>query len=87
LPWPEVTRLVLRRRAALRSRGRDHPLDPAIFDHPPEQLFDMLADIRNEPTWQPDVPVGKLTDGLVGPGSRFRDIYKGLADLDVEIAE
>src|SRR4051812_33858374 len=48
----------------------------------------MLADIRNEPKWQPDVSsVEKLTDGPVGQGTRFRGSYKGLGDLDVEISE
>lgn len=63
-------------------------LVPARFDHPPEQLFDMLADSRNEPKWQPDVrSVEKVTEGDVGPGTRFRAAYKGLGDLDVQITE
>jgi hypothetical protein len=63
-------------------------LEPAHFDHPPEQLFDMLADIRNEPKWQPDVrSVEKVTDGDVGQGTRFRGSYKGMGDMDVEITE
>jgi uncharacterized protein YndB with AHSA1/START domain len=70
-------------RAAVLTR-----LDPATFDHPPEQLFDLLADVRNEPKWQPDVrSVEKLTDGPVGQGTRFRGSYRGLGDLDVEITE
>lgn len=63
-------------------------LDPARFDHPPEQLFDMLADIRNEQQWQPDVrSTEKLTDGPVGQGTRFRGAYKGMGEMDVEITE
>jgi hypothetical protein len=63
-------------------------LEPAHFDHPPEQLFDMMADIRNEPKWQQDVrSVEKVTDGPVGQGTRFRASYKGLGDMDVEITE
>ena len=63
-------------------------LDPATFDHPPEQLFDMLADIRNEAKWQRDVrSTEKLTDGPVGHGTRFRGSYKGMGDMDVEITE
>jgi uncharacterized protein YndB with AHSA1/START domain len=80
----------LSRRARLRY-GRPAVitnLEPARFDHPPEQLFDMLADIRNELKWQPDVrSTEKLTEGPVGPGTRFRGTYKGLGDLGVEITE
>jgi carbon monoxide dehydrogenase subunit G len=39
----------------------------------PEDVFDYLADLRNELEWNPDVQsMEKLTDGPVGLGTRYR---------------
>ncbi|EHR51250.1 hypothetical protein SacmaDRAFT_3014 [Saccharomonospora marina XMU15] len=43
-----------------------------FIDRPPTQVFDVLADPRNEPRYNPRiVGVDKLTEGPVGVGSRF----------------
>ncbi len=63
-------------------------IETAHFEHAPEQLFDMLADVCNEPKWQPDVrEVTMLTDGPVRLGTRFHGAYRGLGEMDVEITE
>lgn len=39
----------------------------------PAVVFDVVADERNEPRYNPDLlRVEKLTDGPVGAGTRFR---------------
>ena len=50
----------------------------------PEQAFDYLSDMRNEPEWNPTaVSVEKLTDGPVGLGTRFRAKWKGGPPVEV----
>ncbi len=42
----------------------------------PQEIFDYLADVRNEPQWLPGASDIVLTsDGDVGPGSTFRGTY------------
>jgi hypothetical protein len=53
-----------------------------------EDVFDFLADIRNERAWNPRVVrIEKATDGDVGAGTRFESEYKGLGRLDTEIVD
>ena len=50
----------------------------------PEQAFDYLSDMRNEPAWNPAAEsVEKLTDGPVGIGTRFRAKWKGGPPVEV----
>ncbi|HLX31966.1 MAG TPA: SRPBCC family protein [Gaiellaceae bacterium] len=45
---------------------------------PPEQLFDTLADIRNETQWNSRVSSAELLSGEpIGPGSRFAMVNGG----------
>jgi hypothetical protein len=54
----------------------------------PEEVFDLLADVRNEPDWQPDVKsVRKLSDGEVGLGTEFEGAYRGFGTLHIRLAE
>jgi len=47
------------------------------LDQPPEQVFDYIADIRNEAKWQKDMlSVEKLGDGPVGEGTEFDTNYR-----------
>jgi uncharacterized protein YndB with AHSA1/START domain len=55
---------------------------------PPEDLFDLLADVTNEPRWQPDViDVKKVTDGPVGEGTVFDGRYKGFGTMRIQLTE
>jgi len=44
----------------------------------PEEVFDRMADARNEPAWNSQVSSSELvSDGQVGPGSRFVTVNRG----------
>ena len=44
-----------------------------VINRPPEQVFDTVADERNEPRYNPRLRnVEKITTGPVGVGTRFR---------------
>ncbi|NIJ12000.1 carbon monoxide dehydrogenase subunit G [Saccharomonospora amisosensis] len=50
-----------------------------FIDRPPAEVFDVLADPRNEPRYNPRiVGVDKLTEGPVGVGSRFASTARTL---------
>lgn len=53
----------------------------------PEEAFDYLSDLRNEPEWNPDMcqSVEKVTDGPVGLGTRFNAKWKSSPMVEVEI--
>jgi polyketide cyclase/dehydrase/lipid transport protein len=54
----------------------------------PDEVFDFLADIRNERAWNPRVVrIDKTSSGPLAAGSRFRGRYKGLGLLDTELVE
>ena len=43
----------------------------------PEDVFDYLSNVRNEPSWNPDCEwVEATSDGPIGVGSRFRAKWK-----------
>ena len=45
---------------------------------PPDEVFDRMADARNEPSWNSQVSRSDLvSDGEVGPGSRFVTVNRG----------
>ncbi len=53
-----------------------------------EEVFDFLADLRNEPLWHPDAEAVELeSDGPIGPGTTFRVRYRRLGDVDLEVVE
>lgn len=55
---------------------------------PVEEVFDYLADCRNETRWHPDaVSVELISDGPIGPGTRFAARYRKVGRMDVEIVE
>lgn len=54
----------------------------------PEEVFDLVADIRNESRWHPDYRgATKVTDGPVGKGTAFDARYRGFGRMRVEITE
>lgn len=60
-----------------------------IIDRPAEELFDFVLDARHEPLYNPEMLRSeKLTDGPVGPGTRFRSCHRQgrrSVDMDIEI--
>jgi hypothetical protein len=52
----------------------------------PEQAFDYLSDLRSELEWNPTCErMEKLTDGPIGPGTRFRAKWKLSPVVELEI--
>ncbi len=52
----------------------------------PEDVFDYLADVRNEPHWNPDCEWAEsASDGPIGVGSRFRAKWRQGPAIDTEI--
>ncbi len=57
-----------------------------VVDRPVADVFDFLADIRNEAAWNPRVVrIEKTSDGPVGAGTTFRGVYRGLGRLDTQL--
>jgi hypothetical protein len=53
-----------------------------------EEVFDFLADIRNEKLWNRRlIDIEKISIGPIGPGVTFRGRYRGLGRLDTELVE
>ena len=47
------------------------------LDHPPEKVFDYIADVRRESEWSKDMKsVVKVTNGPVGDGTVFESDYR-----------
>jgi uncharacterized protein YndB with AHSA1/START domain len=47
------------------------------LDHSPEDVFDYIADVRNELRWQKDMKrAEKVTEGPVGEGTVFETDYR-----------
>jgi Polyketide cyclase / dehydrase and lipid transport len=60
-------------------RGGMHVQVPA----PVDDVFEFLADLRNESQWNPRVvSIEKLTPGAVRTGTRFSGRYQGIGVLD-----
>jgi uncharacterized protein YndB with AHSA1/START domain len=54
----------------------------------PEDVFDRLADMRNELEWNPNTTeMVKAGDGPVGSGTRFEGRMKRVGPMHMEIAE
>jgi hypothetical protein len=63
-------------------KGRLH----AVVRRPAEEVFDFLADIRNEAAWNPRIQrIEKTSSGPVGPGAAFEGQYQGLGALRTEL--
>jgi carbon monoxide dehydrogenase subunit G len=57
-------------------------------NRPVEEVFDFLADIRNEAAWNPRVVrIDKTSDGSIGAGTTFYGLYKGIGALRTELVE
>src|SRR5687768_15572536 len=51
-----------------------------------EDVFDFLADIRNERSWNPRiVTIDKVSEGPIAAGTKFRGMYAGLGELTTEL--
>jgi uncharacterized protein YndB with AHSA1/START domain len=58
------------------------------LDHPPEVVFDYIADVRNEATWQKDMRrVEKLGEGPVGEGTEFDTDYRLFGRMRIVLHE
>jgi carbon monoxide dehydrogenase subunit G len=56
--------------------------------YPPEEVFDFLADLRNEQLWHPDVDEVELeSGGPVEKGATFRARYRRLGTVELELLE
>lgn len=68
-----------------------HISGEVTIDAPVEEVFDLVADERNEPSYNPRiVRAEKLSEGPVGSGSRFRAEPKGMGargGMTLEILE
>lgn len=68
-----------------------HVRGEITIDRPVETVFDVVADERNEPRYNPGLlKAEKLTDGPVGAGTRFHAVHRGRrrpVDLDVGLTE
>jgi hypothetical protein len=60
----------------------------AVVRRPAEEVFDFLADIRNEVAWNPRVlGIEKSAPGPIGQGTTFDGRYQGLGALRTELVE
>lgn len=56
-----------------------------VINRPPEVVFDLLSDHRNEMKWNPKAQhVDKVTDGPVGLGTAYRAKWKSSPELTME---
>jgi uncharacterized protein YndB with AHSA1/START domain len=58
-----------------------------LIARPIEDVFDFVADERNEPRYNPAMlKVEKLTDGPIGPGTRYHvTLMRGRRPMDMQI--
>jgi uncharacterized protein YndB with AHSA1/START domain len=58
------------------------------LDEPPEAVFDLMADVGNEPMWNPDaLDVKRIDDGPLAPGAEWDGRYKGMGTMRVRLDE
>jgi carbon monoxide dehydrogenase subunit G len=58
------------------------------LDVPPERVFDFIADVRNEQSWQTSLQsVEKVGDGPIGDGTVFETRYRAFGPLRLETEE
>lgn len=59
-----------------------------VVNRPLEEVFDFLADIRNETAWNPRVVmIEKTSEGPIGSGTTFHGVYQGLGVLDTRLVD
>lgn len=59
-----------------------------FIQRPIVEVFDFVADARNEPTWLPGATqVEKTTEGSVGQGTRFQGEYARAGTVSLELVE
>jgi carbon monoxide dehydrogenase subunit G len=57
-------------------------------DATPEEVYDLLADVDNERSWNPDVKsVRRIDEGPVGAGAEWDGDYKGMGTMRVRLVE
>jgi hypothetical protein len=57
-----------------------------MFAQPTEEVFDFLADYRNETSWNPDaLTIEKTSPGPIGVGTRFSSRIKRIGRIDSEV--
>ncbi len=81
-------------RVSRRERGRPHtaPIEGEIvIRRPVEEVFDVVADERNEPRYNPRLLwVEKISSGPIGRGTRFRAATKTMGrpvEMTIEFTE
>jgi uncharacterized protein YndB with AHSA1/START domain len=58
------------------------------LDHPPDRVFDYIADVRNELEWQHDMRrADKITEGPVGEGTVFDTDYRLFGSMRLQLTE
>jgi carbon monoxide dehydrogenase subunit G len=59
-----------------------------VVGRPVEEVFDFLADIRNEMRWNPRiVRIAQTSAGSIGAGTTFEGQYQGLGTLRTQLVE
>jgi hypothetical protein len=59
-----------------------------VVQRPVEEVFDFLADIRNETRWNPRIiRIDKTSPGPLGAGATFEGRYQGLGTLRTQLVE
>lgn len=55
-----------------------------MVDKPVDEVFALMADNRNEPSWNTNLSASELLTGEpIGPGTQFRAVYQGQECLAV----
>jgi uncharacterized protein YndB with AHSA1/START domain len=58
------------------------------IDAPPDDVFDLMADVGNEATWNPDVKVVRRLDaGALAAGAEWEGDYRGMGTMRVRLDE
>ena len=61
-----------------------------VIDRPIDEVFDFVADERNEPRYNPQMTRAEMvTQGPIGVGSKFHSVMTGVraADMTIEFTE
>src|SRR5256885_14487237 len=58
------------------------------LDEAREAVFDLMADVGNEPAWNPDaLEVRRIGEGPVAVGAEWEGRYKGMGNMRVRLDE
>jgi uncharacterized protein YndB with AHSA1/START domain len=78
MPFSELLRGIALRMLA-RELSRPRIEGDIVIERPVDEVFDAVADERNEPRDNPDMlRTEKVTDGPIGEGTRFRSLHRGI---------